>query len=817
MTSLSPCHILYAAILQELVYCGRGYARNREIEVFADCSSTISVCCFLSDYIKATECVLFDYFSQFEADLSNKSSFTPNQIKSFGELVTFSNVGDLEDFVTSLASIVDMWESNINENSVTSILRVSPSSIFGLFIRSFVATFETYSFEQTVMLFSQLDHFLSESKPYSMQLGINAIAYLVGRVKDIRTVTWVPDDDISVYSLEAGISYVCGDMKRCEEYMQLIFDYDCNTSTSIPPVFLSSKQIKAKNELLSIMINYHNLKSSLKELHGPSQRYQYLMLALSSMWCGLGFQRKAWNGIQEALRMAHQKGDHVAIVGALLLIYHIKRFNLDVSHVSGTVLNQQLDSSSFDLSFHDISELNESSSPSISDPSSSCLSLNRNLVIAIQTGEDLLLRCLDRCMHHEMGLVSSMAAFLLCQHRAGENLQSDHYYAKYGLRSLEKNILASPFMCLESHFDIDLKLASENGAHYRHLRSSSIQCLWTLLVASSFGDENLTNAVAKLRGIEQLDGVLSSLWTDQLAPGATGKASHKETCLTEKENLRTGFFYHLLASQLWKRFGVLDMALLEIRRCLRMYGSSLTNKIMVTVLMEAQSIIQEIGCRRNRYEQPQQPQQPSAEKTEAALYPLSIQYAYDLLKTTKQLFPVTSIKHFGNAIEIMYGKVRYHLYRKSKNYGEALRCAESNLLLMSGKSLHEIMELVAQDQLMLFAKGLAPVEGFLQEYELLDLLFQLLEVMQYVNLSSTVTFCYALEHMPQLENYLLWKTKFRNLRHRLMMTYQLPLHETSMGVFQLSYLLADQIGYPTLLLELPFPELGDFSCEIHSN
>lgn len=65
------------------------------------------------------------------------------------------------------------------------------------------------------------------------------------------------------------------------------------------------------------------LVSSLGEPQYAGTRHQTAMLALSSMWARAGHFQLALRGTEEAMKTAHQRGDHAAVTKALLLFHVI--------------------------------------------------------------------------------------------------------------------------------------------------------------------------------------------------------------------------------------------------------------------------------------------------------------------------------------------------------------------------------------------------------------------------------------------------------------------------------------------------------------
>ena len=65
------------------------------------------------------------------------------------------------------------------------------------------------------------------------------------------------------------------------------------------------------------------LRNASNEPHFSGTRHQQALLKLASMWLQNGHPQLAMTAVEEAMKSAHQRGDHASVARALLLLHHV--------------------------------------------------------------------------------------------------------------------------------------------------------------------------------------------------------------------------------------------------------------------------------------------------------------------------------------------------------------------------------------------------------------------------------------------------------------------------------------------------------------
>ena len=127
----------------------------------------------------------------------------------------------------------------------------------------------------------------------------------------------------------------------------------------------------SEHAYLVALDNFVSAASSTSGQNRKQSRHQKALVALVAMWVRGGYHELAMRGINEAMKISHQRGDHAAVTEGLLLLHMIK-------------IGQCFDGS------HDRANTNMNTTSSTIEPD--------------MPNEEVLLRCLRRC--HDLKLKS---------------------------------------------------------------------------------------------------------------------------------------------------------------------------------------------------------------------------------------------------------------------------------------------------------------------------------------------------------------------------------------------------------------------------
>ncbi len=316
--------LVYASVIKHLILGGR----TLQEELVKNTSITFSILTWLDDCIGNTgdKVVAFSmgkYMYRHFYDKSNRNQMI-DKIKcfedAFSELHMIDSIDLLFDFIESLRELFDN-DDNVSPNASPAPTKVCVDSTLGLFLRSLLARWDCLPFDNIGILYSNLVSFLNS---YNSSID-NDEEMMVSQDDVIMNdemfrVIHNSSNDPGVYLMESFKAMELGDVSMAESLLHNFFDfngYDIPTTTTTS----NSNQTNEINEV--------SLTDTLKlfqSLHDPiftNSRHQQAMLHLASMWTNNKNYSVALSAVEEAMKIAHQRGDHISVVKALLLLHEV--------------------------------------------------------------------------------------------------------------------------------------------------------------------------------------------------------------------------------------------------------------------------------------------------------------------------------------------------------------------------------------------------------------------------------------------------------------------------------------------------------------
>ena len=212
------------------------------------------------------------------------------------ESLCFDTVDDLNNMMDSIPSLL-VAPDNVNPNGTMSPFVVMPGSMLGLILRSISVKWENTLFESACTMFDRFKMFLNQSE--SMDLYEDLGEYDVSKMGEMGTC-------------RHGMFHA-GDksyLDQSDEYAKF-HDIVPAMDTLHKYYDMGSQDIHLFTDLLS------------SGGPNPSKRHQQAMLTMASVWVRSGNSARATCAVEEALKQAHQRGDHASVSQALLLLQHI--------------------------------------------------------------------------------------------------------------------------------------------------------------------------------------------------------------------------------------------------------------------------------------------------------------------------------------------------------------------------------------------------------------------------------------------------------------------------------------------------------------
>ena len=274
------------------------------------------------------------------------------------------------------------------------------------------------------------------------------------------------------------------------------------------------------------------LNSLMKGSPDPKSRHQQAMLSLANMWVRGGYFGQASVATEEGMKMAHQLGDHVSVARALLLLFYVVEGMTNGDH-RGAADDSYL------------------------------------------SAEEVLIRCLQRCVELDMRQLEIQATLLLVRLRSRWPL--------YACVTAQLGFVVGSY---DSHMLGADRIGSLDTEPSRQLSHVAPHSLWTLLCSTQL-DESL----------QQVKGQLSAHHSQSQKPAPSHPKQKKATeamlldgpCTSRR--MTTIAHAALVACDLWVRLGVHAMAALTLRRALRQVSVFVEGDLVVHLLLRLADVL----------------------------------------------------------------------------------------------------------------------------------------------------------------------------------------------------------------------------------
>eukprot|EP01041_Mallomonas_annulata_P002502 gene2502-4862_t len=334
-----PSEILTICIILEFIEAGR--RGDQTIGV----STSLNILSFLSDIIESWTSHSYPTIISFENAMM-RYNIENSFISPIFRKCKVTSVDNLIDIMESLRDIFENPPNVITNNAIAPTC-VTQDSFIGVYVRSHTVRWESTNFHEIGCIYDSLQRYMTTRS--SLESSSNeANSNLLSSQSSIENISDI-NNAIGNFDVRVG-----------EDNLHLFYD-----STVLNPLGSKSQSPIYTQQSLS----------TLGPL--PSKRHQQAMLSLATLWVRNGNFAQAISAIDEAMKTAHHRGDHVSIARALLLLHH--------------VADQILRDEAADV---------------------------------IVSAEDALIRCLGRSIALKMKALCTQAAILLVRHRSKGSMTS---------------------------------------------------------------------------------------------------------------------------------------------------------------------------------------------------------------------------------------------------------------------------------------------------------------------------------------------------------------------------------------------------------
>jgi hypothetical protein len=309
---LHPSEIAYIAVILEIVSAGR------KITVFKDSTVPLQILCFLGDRISLQSVKLYSNGNKFLEDLqSYVIDNTEESIISFTDeirqiLVGLASMDTLLQFVDIISSAFEN-DTTTSPNEVMAPTRICPDSSLGIYCRTFSAKWNCLSFESICQLYESFRVFISSIS--TIEISSSSSPMPSPNTTETSQSQYFDNENMNMHSFlqQAEEAAENGDVYAAEKLLHRYFDFNGNDlllSLSKSPVGSSPQSA------LSALCHSNDPQFS-------GTRHQQALLQLASMWTRNGHYNLAMSAVEQAMKTAHQRGDHGSVARALLLLYHV--------------------------------------------------------------------------------------------------------------------------------------------------------------------------------------------------------------------------------------------------------------------------------------------------------------------------------------------------------------------------------------------------------------------------------------------------------------------------------------------------------------
>jgi hypothetical protein len=465
---ITPSDVMHLIVISNLISRGRE-THSSDVE-HSQCP--FAILCLLGDVLDPPKSVQYCSLRDFEQNTLNSVNTDKDCALFVKDCVMYMNgiesIDDLMDFFDTLRGVFwdeDTEKSDMNKLSSPSCIR--SDSFLGTYVRACSARWECMDFNGICIAFEELlafkhhedqeqDTEQQQHDPLYLSMNVkrgmmaaDADTYSAFTCNDTskarRDLTHglgrspshlevfgaTPGDgygdhhdqhhDSADYLLNAQKALLRDDYATAEHALHSYFDSGTRDPLSLNSTALGlgmggAVLCAADVELAPERAFYVALDSlvmgtsSGNTQNKSRSRHQKSMVALVSMWAAGGHAALALQGIDEGMKISHQRGDHSAVTEALLLLHMIK---------SGPEFGVKVKTAFRGSNGSDSGSGSEKGGVNANTTASSSGNSNNNrLGFEPLQSEEVLQRCLRRCAQYNLKALAVQASVLLASLRA---------------------------------------------------------------------------------------------------------------------------------------------------------------------------------------------------------------------------------------------------------------------------------------------------------------------------------------------------------------------------------------------------------------
>lgn len=509
LTTISPSDLAHGVIVAHVVFSSRDKVEHKWNPMLA--------LCYLAEAVGIPRSRQYTSFFELSTRFDNVVGVNDGLEDVWQSMLRIDSIDDFSLLVESMGNAL-IPNPNMSFNDLNGPSLITPDSNIGLFLRSLLVQWECLQFDETCDLFGKMHSFLKENTPSQSEVAqsISSAIFdspyrlLTGSV-DETTV----DGGAVPERTAASTSLLQGDIAETERALHCLFDQNgtdplrCSPGPSAEAKMPDSPD---KSSEAGISRTLLEMLHSDETARTAATRHQHAMLSLAGMWIRAANYPMALSAIEEALKTAHQRGDHAAVAQSLFLL-------------------------------HSVFE-------------------NSNDPALVASVEDILLRCTKRSAALDLQHLTAQSALLLAQLRAKQPFTESSLVrgddAQYGSSAVSTHHGAA---------------ANPVEAASRCVEDIWTQISFSLLGEIALTRQVVTPQ-GILEDTEFTQSGASSTMMGPQANNVAKKENLKDVPLSVgPELVRLSLEASLVASELWARLGMLPMAEFACLRAVKQFAS----------------------------------------------------------------------------------------------------------------------------------------------------------------------------------------------------------------------------------------------------
>lgn len=273
----------------------------------------LQLMCFLADNLGNLIVKQYVSLASFHAEISRFLSPTTLLYQNIVNLCKIDSIDKMTDLMEDSRVFTDNPMSSPNNLLLPNLIK--RESYIGLYLRELYVKWSSCGFDEICSVFESYVRFSVEEdidgNISSLEEQSKLLPYEIGlcdTTLDIKLLSSMSDILPRYLLLNAQKAIFAKDILPAVESLHEYFDFNGQN-----PLLSKSSMNKIMNHLVALS-------------NGTSKQvacHQHAMLALATMWIRNNEYTQATIAVEETMKMSHQRGDHVTIAHALLLLHYI--------------------------------------------------------------------------------------------------------------------------------------------------------------------------------------------------------------------------------------------------------------------------------------------------------------------------------------------------------------------------------------------------------------------------------------------------------------------------------------------------------------